>query len=208
MKNCFQAYWTELQNRDLDVKTKTRYWEVIRSYRNFLNGRQPDVASAQEFLATLRSKGYKANSVLLYYHALRSLFTFLGVNLKIRLRKPKHLPPYYDIGDIEALIAQAQKGIRAQNSYMRQRNATLIMVLAFTGMRRGELVNLRVGDVDFERRGIFIKDGKGQKDRTIPMLDRLVVPLRQMCEGKTKKERMFHDTNERSVYRIVSRLPH
>ena len=75
-------------------------------------GETADVATAKEFLAYLRQKGYRPRSILLYYHALRQFFNFVGIVLKIKLRKVEELPPYYDFGDIEALIAQAKRGLR------------------------------------------------------------------------------------------------
>ena len=38
------------------------------------------------------------------------------------------------------------------------------------------------------------------------MADRIAVPLREQCAGKTSKERVFNNLNARSVYRIVTSL--
>lgn len=80
-------------------------------------------------------------------------------------------------GDIEALIAQAKQGFRGHSEEKKQRNAALIETLAFIGMRRSELLGLGVTDVDFERLTITIRQGKGQKDGVIPMIERIVIPL-------------------------------
>jgi integrase/recombinase XerD len=202
----FSAYRDDLFGRDLDPKTQVRYWQVVTNYQRWLGGRPPDVASAKQFLAYLRSRGYRPRSILLYYHALRLFFDFIGQPLRLKLRKPRELPAYHDRGDIEALIAQARSGLRGQKEWQKRRNEALLLTFAYTGMRRGELLNLRVADVDFERLLILVRQGKGRKDRMIPIAERLVVPLRSQCHGKAKTARVFEGLNERSVYRVVSKL--
>ena len=205
MADPFARYARDLSLRDLDHKTKLRYWACLIIYRKWLNSAEPDIASAKEFLADLRDKGYRQRSVILYYHVLRPFFESMGQILKVKLRRPKELPPYYDRGDIERLVAQAQKGLYHHSLEVRRRNATIILTLAYTGMRRSELVNLRVKHIDFERRLIFVRNGKGGKDRAIPMAERLLVPLRSQCDGKKAGERVFN-VNERTVHGVVSSL--
>ncbi len=50
-------------------------------------------------------------------------------------------------------------------------------LLYSTGMRLLEGLRLRVKDVDFERREITVRDGKGAKDRRTMLSDRLHAPL-------------------------------
>ena len=38
------------------------------------------------------------------------LLDFLGLKLQVKLRKPKVLPPVYDLGDIERLLEEAKRG--------------------------------------------------------------------------------------------------
>ncbi|WP_200804907.1 tyrosine-type recombinase/integrase [Anaerosalibacter sp. Marseille-P3206] len=50
--------------------------------------------------------------------------------------------------------------------------------LFYTGMRIGECLNLRLKDVDFEKNMIYIINGKGKKDRNIPLNKNLIPPLK------------------------------
>jgi hypothetical protein len=65
MADVFSAHHKHLFLLDLDPKTKARYWEVVNTYRKWLSNRRPDAITAQEFLAYLRSNGYRPRSVLL-----------------------------------------------------------------------------------------------------------------------------------------------
>ncbi len=53
--------------------------------------------------------------------------------------------------------------------FLRVRNYTIMALLIFTGLRRTELLNLRLQDVNILERSLFIKSGKGDKDRLIPI---------------------------------------
>jgi integron integrase len=57
--------------------------------------------------------------------------------------------------------------------------ALLARLLYGTGMRLMEGVRLRVGDVDFGNRRIVVRNGKGGKDRVVPLPERLMEPLRE-----------------------------
>ena len=204
MANPFEAYHKELVESDRDSKTIARYWQIVASYQKWLEDRQPDVPTAKEFLAHLRDRGYRPKSVLLYYHALRLFLGFIGLPLKLKLRKPKVLPPYYDRGDVETLITYAGKARRRTES-QRQRNHALVVTLAYTGIRRGELLGLLVGDIDFNRRTLLVR-GKGSKERVIPMAERIITPLREQCAGKLAQDKVFPHINASGVWRVVTRL--
>jgi integrase len=49
--------------------------------------------------------------------------------------------------------------------------ANMMRMALFTGMRRGELFNLRWSDIDFEKNFIHLKDPKGGPDQKIPLND-------------------------------------
>ena len=62
--------------------------------------------------------------------------------------------------------------------------ATLMKLALFTGMRRGELLNLKWKDLDFERGFITLTDTKGGKDQAIPMNDTARDILNSHPEGE------------------------
>ena len=63
----------------------------------------------------------------------------------------------------------------------------LIQAALYTGMRLGELLDLRWGDVDFEARIATVVHGKGEKTRHIPMLPELVEVLEQIPRAVSSK---------------------
>jgi integrase/recombinase XerD len=68
---------------------------------------------------------------------------------------------------------------------------TLLMKLYSTGMRRAELACLKVSDIDNHRMVIHIRQGKGGRDRDVPLSPRLLETLREYWLWKKPREYMF-----------------
>ena len=76
-------------------------------------------------------------------------------------RLPRNIP---SMQEVEAILMQADV---ADAPGLRDR--ALLETLYSTGMRRTELVNLKLFDVDLARCIVFIREGKGKRDRVIPI---------------------------------------
>lgn len=66
--------------------------------------------------------------------------------------------------EVDRLIREAER-------HGNKRNLAIVLLLRHTGLRVGELCNLRLADVTVsERRGeVLVRGGKGNKDRTVPL---------------------------------------
>jgi integrase len=65
------------------------------------------------------------------------------------------------------------------------------MTLYSTGMRRAELTRLKVSDIDSQRMMIHIKQGKGDKDREVPLSLKLLETLREYWRWKKPQVYLF-----------------
>jgi integrase/recombinase XerD len=81
---------------------------------------------------------------------------------------PKRLPTVLSPEEVTRLIDSAR------NLYHR----TLLMTLYSTAMRRSELCRLKVHDIDSQRMMIRIHQGKGRRDRDVPLSPKLLETLR------------------------------
>ncbi len=80
-------------------------------------------------------------------------------------RKGRQLPRYIlSVQEVEAILAEAEakdpQGLR---------DRAMLETLYSTGLRRMELPNLQRYDVDLARRVVFVREGKGKRDRVIPI---------------------------------------
>ena len=78
---------------------------------------------------------------------------------KKEVSKKKYNIHYLSIEEINKIISTA-KSLRDQ---------VILKILARTGMRRFELCNLRVLDIDFDKKRIYIPKAKGDKPRSVPI---------------------------------------
>ncbi len=80
----------------------------------------------------------------------------------------KKLPP--KLTKQEALrILETAYNYPSDNVFVRCRNHAIFATLIFAGLRKQELLALKFADVDVGNLSIFIRQGKGQKDRIVPM---------------------------------------
>ena len=84
-------------------------------------------------------------------------------------RKQRRLiPAVLTVEEVERILATMDL---ANPSQLRDR--TMFETLYATGMRRVELTRLKLHDIDFARGAVFIREGKGGKDRYAPLGDRV-----------------------------------
>jgi integron integrase len=84
-----------------------------------------------------------------------------------RSKRPKRLPTVLSPEEVAALLSELE-GVH----YL------MAALLYGTGMRLMECVRLRVQDLDFPYQQIHVRNGKGKKDRVVPLPRKLVQPLR------------------------------
>ena len=73
-----------------------------------------------------------------------------------------------------------------QSKFLRYRNYAMFATLIFCGLRKQELLRLKYSDVDIENLSVFVKLGKGNKDRIIPMSKKLGEILSKYLEERNK----------------------
>jgi integrase/recombinase XerD len=74
-------------------------------------------------------------------------------------KKSRKLPEYMSLDEFKKIIKVTER-----------KHHRLAFLLAFgSGMRISEIVNLQKQDVDFEKKRIFIRQGKGRRDRIVPL---------------------------------------
>lgn len=92
--------------------------------------------------------------------------TFTDLSSKVVIPKlPRHLPKeIYEPEEAERMIERASK----PNS-LGLRNRVILEVLYSSGLRASELGKLRLEHVDYEEGIIYVHEGKGRKDRVVPL---------------------------------------
>jgi site-specific recombinase XerD len=71
---------------------------------------------------------------------------------------------------------------------------TILMLLYSTGLRRAEAPLVKLADIDSQRMIIHIRQGKGSRDRDLPMSPKLLDALREYYRSKRPKIYLFPST--------------
>ena len=166
----------ELQRRNYSHRTAKTYVRIVREFAAYFH-QSPDKLGPEQirqYQAHLfQTKKLAPATVSQYVSALRFLFikTLRRHLLAEHIPFPKsrkRLPTVLSPEEVARLIDSAR------NLYHR----TLLMTLYSTAMRRAELCRLKVRDVDSQRMMIRIDQGKGSRDREVPLSPKLLETLR------------------------------
>lgn len=172
----------------MSLRSEEAYVGWIRRFILANGKRHPREMGAPEierFLTDLAVRGKVAAST--QNQALSALLFLyrqvLGVDLPWmediqRARKPARLPVVLTRAEVSALLSETHGlyGLMAR-------------LLYGTGMRLMECLRLRVKDVDFGKREILVRQGKGGKDRRTMLPGNLVEPLQmQLAEARRLHE--------------------
>jgi integrase/recombinase XerD len=86
---------------------------------------------------------------------------------------------------------------------------TILMTLYSTGVRRAELCHLKTTDIDSERMMVRIRQGKGGRDRDVPLSRKLLETLRVYWRWMKPKTYLFPGTvnNWRADVPVTTKVP-
>jgi len=167
----------KIRLKHYSLRTEQSYVDWIRRFVLFHRKRHPAEMGAGEVeaflthLAAVRdvaaSTQNQAKSALLFLYK-----EVLGIELPWldhveRAKTPTRLPVVLTKDEVTLVLGR-----------LVGTHSLLGRLLYGTGMRIMEGVRLRVKDVEFSRRQVVIRDGKGQKDRISVLPDGLLSPLR------------------------------
>jgi len=169
--------------RHYSIRTEQAYLDWIRRFIVFHRKRhprdmgEPEVAAFLTHLAVERqvapaTQNLALNAlVFLYRHVLeRPLGEIPGI---VRASRPPKLPVVLSPAEVGRILA----GLSG--------TPWLVACLQYgSGLRLMESVRLRVKDLDFGHRAVFVRHGKGGKDRVVTLPDELIVPLQRQLEHR------------------------
>jgi len=166
----------ELERRNYSQATARTYIGAIRGFAAYFH-RSPDQLGAEEirqYQLHLVERELHPRSIRIQTAALRFLYRKVLRRQLFADDAPlpkiiRHQPPtVLSRGEVARLIEAAPN----------LRHKTILMTLYSTGIRCSELCHLRPEDIDKERMVIRIRQGKGGKDRDVPLSEKLREQLR------------------------------
>jgi site-specific recombinase XerD len=166
----------ELQRRNYSAETTRRYLRFVERFAQHF-GKSPDklspdhIRTYQAYLLKVRK--LDPGSVENHVAALRFLFVHT-----LHRHEFRQFLPYPKVRRKLPKILSQEEVARLIDASSNLFERTLLMVLYGTGMRRSEVARLKLADIDSRRMVIHVVNGKGGKDRDLPLSPTLLETLR------------------------------
>ena len=166
----------ELERRNYSESTTRRYLRFVERFAQHFgkspNQLSPDhLRSYQAYLLKVRK--LDPGTVENHVAALRFLFV-----RTLRRHEFRQFLPYPKVRRKLPKILSREEVARLIDASSGLFERTLLMVLYGTGMRRSEVARLKIADIDSQRMVIHVVNGKGGKDRDLPLSPALLETLR------------------------------
>src|SRR5664279_5167022 len=175
----------ELVRRNYSTGTARCYLRSVYEFAKYFN-RPPDQlgpAEIRDYTAHLfDARQLSSNSVSQQVAALRFFYV-----KTLRKAWCVEETPYPKKEDTLPLILSVEEVARLIDAADTPYHRTLLMTAYGTGARRAEIVNLQIADIDKSMKRIHIREGKGGKDREVPLSPTLHEELRQHYRRLARK---------------------
>jgi site-specific recombinase XerD len=208
-------YHQELIRLEERLRLQRYSYHTIKTYRNFFAqflAFYPDqdpktitksaietflLQSSQQRKWSESTQNQAVNAIKFYYEKVlgqeRTFYEF-------RARRSRTLPNVFSEQEVEQLFSVVAN----------LKHRTILMLIYSAGLRIGECIRMRVADLDFERNTVFIKAGKGKKDRISVLSQKLKQQLQQYLQAYTPDYWLFEGQtggrySSRSIQQIFRR---
>ncbi len=128
------------------------------------------------------------NAIKLFFLEIET--TQLDITLIHRPKHEKKLPNVLSKEEVKAIL----------DSPRNLKHRAMLSLIYACGLRRGELLSLRISDVDSKRHVLIIRNAKGKKDRQVPISDKTINMLREYYIVYKPKTWLFEGQKENTRY--------
>ncbi len=174
----FKKWMMQKRYADNTIKTYCAQLKYFFSYYNDKNPGQINIKDIERFnFEVIIKRGYSATYQNQTINAIK-LFYIKMLNIKHEMEKierPKRswkLPKVIAKEDVRAMLEQMSN----------LKHKAALSIIYGLGLRRSELINLRLIDIDLKAKTVAIRDAKGRKDRVLPLPDKLCNIIENYCK--------------------------
>ncbi|HWX21457.1 MAG TPA: integron integrase [Candidatus Binatia bacterium] len=167
--------------RNYSSRTLESYRVWISKFQAFVRSRptcELDTQEVRGFLSALAVRhGVSASSQNQAFNALLFFFRhvlgreFGKVDGVVRAKRHRYVPVVLSRSEVEAVLGKLQPPYRL-----------VVLLLYGCGLRLAECVNLRIHCFNLDAMLVTVHDGKGQKDRTVPLPARALPEIREQLD--------------------------
>lgn len=190
MDNTIKRYIDLLTQRRYSVNTKKVYIYYFKEFILYYENIDISKLNFDEIndyilmLITSKNISYsqqniRINAIKFYYE---KVLGYSKNKIKIfRPRKEYKLPKVLSKNEIKRII----------HSIKNIKHKTIVLLIYSTGLRRSEIINLRIDDINSERMIVLVRNSKGNKDRITLLSDKVLKLLREYYKAYKPKKYLF-----------------
>ncbi len=186
---CPEEYLQKLELKQYAINTAKTYINMFEVFINHYKSKdlncidENDIRSFMQLMVQQnKSHSYinqLINSIKFYYEVVLEMPNrFYSIERPI---KREQLPKVISLEEVQAII----------NNTNNIKHRCIVSLLYSSGLRRGELLNLRLDDIDSKRMIITVKNGKGNKDRLTILSPKVLSDLRLYYKEWQPKTYLF-----------------
>jgi len=167
-----------LRSKRYSERSNATYTGLIKTFLTFFNEKTINEITNEDIIQfnheLIVKKGYSISYQRQMVSALKLFFQRvdqrkLNIDKLEQPRKERKLP----------LVFSKEEVARIISSIRNEKHRVIISLIYSAGLRVSELLHLRPSDLDTDRMVIFIRSGKGCKDRILPLSNKIIEALRK-----------------------------
>lgn len=166
-----------LETRRYSRRTVKTYMESMRTFLLHFSGREASSLTQEDVIRFnaeyILKKGYSwsyqnqvISAVKLFYQAVMHR-SYREMEVE-RPRRGRNLPDVFQVSEVERMLGAIRN----------QKHKAALALMYACGLRRSELIGLKISDIDSTRRMLKVREGKGKKDRLVPLPQGMIDMLR------------------------------
>jgi site-specific recombinase XerD len=197
--------WYLDENR-YSPRTRESYIAMLEFFFRYFSPREPADITEEEISKFLYDfiirLGYSATYQNQMVSAIKIYYTIAGrgkvdPEFLQRPRRRRSLPKVFSKDEVKSIL----------NSSGNLKHKLLLWIIYSCGLRRSEVTNIRLKDLDRERNILHIREGKGMVDRFVPVPDKVWVKADEYISAYRPREYLFEGQaggrySSESVYRV------
>lgn len=171
----------EIQLKHYSKKTLTSYYTWAKRFRIYTKSKEPlllttdDVKEYLTYLAvkskvSASTQNQAFNALLFFFrHVLKKEFG--DMNDVVRVKRKRYIPVVLSRAEVDTIL-----------DHLEYPYDLVVKILYGCGLRLFECLNLRVNNFNFDDKILTVHDGKGKKDRTVPLPESIIPQINEHLE--------------------------
>jgi integrase/recombinase XerD len=193
-------------------RTNESYLALLELFFKYYNEKDPiDISmdEVSEFIYDfIITNGYSKSYQNQIISAIKTFYRISGkshIDLQLfeRPRKSRALPKVFSKEEVQRIL----------NATRNTKHKLLLWIIYSCGLRRSEVINIRMTDLDRDRNLLHIREGKGKVDRIVPVSKKVWAKIDEYVDGFHPVKYLFEGQgggkySVESVYRVFKQALH